>query len=265
MRPTRKAALVAALALGCAGASGPAPREGTRRPEPGLGVDAALSLLDAAASDGTYTLQAEDPFVSRIEDGVWQEVDPRATNGSGADVHVAVAARRVCSDWRFRTEEKLIDHSAEARASWFLLRNGGLVAWDHWTFGPTCRLENHFRPARDEDRDTERALLRFVDQRLPDPAPSPEIRFARGHAYLEAGRLKEAQRMLRSGDRAIDFWVASYAHHELSPERRAVLDDRERKLRSARVQLSLAIDRVERERGGAPTDPTDRYFRGLDP
>jgi hypothetical protein len=253
---------------GCAGASGPrgAAVEGGAAPRLGMPASETLEILHATPADGGYRIEVTGEFVSRIEDGVWHEVPPAAAAGSGAEnAHLAMVARRECSDWELGGENGLVNHHTQSRASWFLLREGGLVAWDHWTFGPACEPANSLRPAVAPDRDTERTLLRFVDQRYPDPLPSIEIRFQRGHAYLAVGRLKDAQRMLRSGDRAIDVWIGAFRYHELPAERRAALDEREAELRRQRADLSVAIDRMELERDGPPEDPTERYFRGIDP
>jgi hypothetical protein len=267
-RPPRCGPLL--LALLVAGCAGSARWKRTPTPEPAAGLDAAevLAILYEGALDDGYTVRVEERFVSRIEDGVWTEISPEAAvaDASGAEVRIAMVARRTCSDWEREEGERLsaVHHTAE-RPSWFLLRGGRVVAYDHWRFGPRCSLTNHFRPARTGDRDAERTFLRFVAQRFPAPPPEPEVRFARGHAFLEAGRPEDARRALESGDRAMDAWRAAHEHHDLAPEAQAALDAREKSLRRARAELSVALARALRERDGEPEDPTQRFFEGLAP
>lgn len=258
------------LAAWLAGCTGGARWQRTPAPEPAPGLRAAdvLAVLYEGARDDGYTVRTDELFVSRIEDGVWSEISAEAAvaDASGPDVRIALVARRSCSDWTRKAGQRLsAEHHTAERPSWFLLRGGRAVAYDHWSFGPRCVVENRFRPARAEDRDAERTFLRFVAQRFPAPPPEPEVRFARGHAYLAAGRPEDARRALESGDRAMDAWRAAHEHHALTPDAQAALDAREASLRRARADLSVALARALRERDGEPEDPTRRYFEGLDP
>lgn len=235
-----------------------------RPPAEGMGTAEVLALLHVPPAGG-FSVELGDVFVSRIEDDMWREASERevAESASSSTGYTAIVGERSCSDWQWMTDEDYVGYQAEDRSSWYLLRGGSLVAWDHWTYGARCVPENSFRPARSEDRYTEKTLLRFAAQRFPNPVTPYETRFDRGLAYLEAERIDEARRMLKAGDRAIDSVANDHLHREAG-ETRTELRAEEEHLRRRRAELSVAIDRAVLEKRGLPTAPVERYFRGVD-
>jgi len=235
-----------------------------RPPTADMGAAEVLALLHVPPP-GEFSVELNDVVVSRIEDDVWHEASERevAKSAPGEADYTVIVGERSCGDWQWMTDEDYVGHQAEVRTSWYLLSGGSLVAWDHWTWGARCGPENSFRPARTEDRYTEKTLLRFVAQRFPNPVTPPEIRFDRGLAYLEAERIDDARRMLKAGDRAIDSVANDHVHREAGATRTELRGEEEH-LRRRRAELSVAIDRAVLEERGLPTAPVERYFRGVD-
>ena len=184
--------------------------------------------------------------VSKIAGGIWEPVpERRARRGDfaldpAADYVVVVA--RECSDWEGR------ERWSDERTSWFLLRGGRLVAYDHWTFGPRCGLANAFRPvdAASPSRTNERDLLRWLEQRRPPGRIPIDLRFQRGHAYVAAGRLEEAGAMLRFADEALAAREDLMSPREVAPEEEAAFEAEGQRLRGLRADLSAAIRDAER-------------------
>lgn len=229
-----------------------------------MGAAEVIALLHTHAA-GEFSVKVEDVFISRIEDDIWRTATESEVAGepAPADVYTVVVGNRTCSDWQWMSEEDYVGYQNEGRSSWYLLQGDTLVAWDHWSYLARCVPENSFHPARAENRRTEKELLRFVAQRFPNPTSPAAIRFDRGMAYVDAGRLDDARSMLQAGDRAIDSIVNDYQHREHGATRDALRDE-ETRLRRKRSELSVAIDRAVIAERGLPTDPEDRYFRGLE-
>ena len=267
--PTVRGALLLALgALACADPTArflaANPGWEPRPPAEDMGAAELIAMLHTPPT-GEYSVDVGDVFVSRIENDIWRESSERevAAEPGGPETYTVVVGRRSCSDWQWMSEEDYVGYQAEERASWYLLRGDALVAWDHWSYGERCVPANSFRPAREEHRYTEKVMLRFVAQRFPNPATPAPIRFERGHAYLEAERIDDARRMLKSGDRAIESVANDHLHREAG-ETRTALRAEEDRLRRQRAKLSVAIDRAVLEEKGVPNAPVDRYFRGVD-
>jgi len=234
-----------------------------RAPDQQMDGAEVLALLHVPPA-GEFTVTLEETFLSRVEDDIWREIPAReVASGAAATDYTVVIGARSCSDWQWMTDEDYVGYQAEERSSWYLLRGDTLIAWDHWNYGPRCVPVNAFRPARGDDLALERTLLRFVAQRFPNPQTPAEIRFDRGVAYLEAGRIAEARRMLKAGDRAIEVLSNDRIHRERGVTR-TELQAQEEHLRRRRAELSVAIDRAALEERGLPTAPVERFFRGVD-
>jgi hypothetical protein len=152
-----------------------------------------------------------------------------------------VLAVRRCGDWTGR------EHWAAERTSWFVLRDGKLAAFDHWSFGPRCAVANAFAPSPPELLETERTLRRFVDQRHP-PAPVPlAIRFRRGLAFFAAGRVQEARAELAAGDQGLAARQDLYRAGEHSERAQEAFRAESEELYALREQLSTALAQRGRE------------------
>lgn len=173
----------------------------------------------------------------RVDVDPWQALDPEALapDEAAPGTRQAVIAHRTC---RLRTGLRTL---ATPRASWLLFRDGRLEAFDHWSFGPACAGEHHFRPARGEDVALERDLVRYVAQRFPDAAPSALDQLAMGHAYLEAGRLEDARAMLAAARRRLDALAPTPGEAALPEEERAARAAEAEALRRAAASLHAEI------------------------
>lgn len=229
--------------FGEADAVAPPPAE-LPAPAAGLSLADTLGVAEARES-GELSAEAEVLRVARVADGIWEDLPVRRVRkgelalGAGADTVVVV--KRTCSDWQGR------ERWSDERASWFLLSDGALAAYDHWTFGPRCALGNAFRPVGAEApaRATERDLLRWLEQRHPPGSIPAAIRLQRGLAYVGAGRLDEARATLRFVDDALDGREHLFAARESTEEERAAFEAEGQRLRELRGDLSFAIREAE--------------------
>jgi hypothetical protein len=87
-----------------------------------------------------------------------------------------------------------------------------------------------------------------VAQRFPEDRPDPVTAALRGIALVEAGRLEDAERILRTAERQLDLWGEELANAaRLSDEELASLQEQEQLLRAARVKLGRALEKARRE------------------
>jgi hypothetical protein len=128
------------------------------------------------------------------------------------------------------------------RGSWYLLRAGRLLAFDHAGFGPACAARPAFEPAAGSDVAVERSLQRWISQRFPPEAVPPEERLARGLRLLEHGRREEATRELFALDQRLDELARRQNEFETpDADERARLAREEEQLRPLRAQLHHAL------------------------
>jgi hypothetical protein len=82
-------------------------------------------------------------------------------------------------------------------------------------------------------------LVRYSASRYPESAPTTEEMLGKGLALVLAGRLTDAEKMLRRADRKIDF-MSSDAD-SLPEDEREALEVEEKQLRAMRAKLSRAL------------------------
>jgi hypothetical protein len=227
-------------------------------PQPGMELPAVLDLA-SSVERGSFAVWADILRIVAVKDGVWKDLRlaevrrPAFTPDPATDYVVVV--KRTCRDWEGR------QRWSDVRMSWFLLPGGRLAAYDHWTFGPRCAVADRFRPAAEGSpaRTTERDLLRWLEQRHPQGRLPIELRFQRGEAFVEAGRLDEARALLRFGDDAIEARDHLHRPREESAAESGAFQTEQARLRRLRADLSTAIRRAEAERspppGGSPPAP----------
>ena len=243
--------LAAACAAGCSwhrpGEANPvaiAP-EGHPMPSEGLGIAEVIALAESA-EQGDFSADAEVLRVAKVTDKIWEDVPVRDARRSGLALDPAaeyvVVARRECSDW---TSDR--DRWTEERASWFLLVDGKLAAWDHFAFGPQCGIAESFRPVRAGSPSlvTERDLLRWLEQRHPPGKLPIELRYLRGRAFASADRIAEARAMLHFGDDAVEANEQLFEVRETTEEERAVYDREARRLGDLRALLTAELREAE--------------------
>lgn len=222
-----------------------APAEGAlAEPEPGASLAEVIALAEAREGGG-FSVESDLERVARVHDGIWEDVPARSARrpdfAAEPGAEYVVVVRRSCRDWEGR------ERWSDERASWFLLRDGRLSAYDHWRFGPRCSLLGAFRPvpADSPARATERDLRRWLDQRHPPGRLPIELRFRRGIAYASAGRLAEARAALRFGDGALVSREDLFEKREVTPAEAEAFELEGRRLRALREDLRAAIQRAE--------------------
>jgi hypothetical protein len=247
-RPGLARLAAAATAAALAACSWQARERGGALPAP---LAAPAIAVGASATDVLALAHAQEPGgidvdlrelrVSRVTDGFWEEVEPSDAAADPAGELAVIAVRR-CGDWTGRR------HWEAERASWFVLRDGALAAFDHWSFGPRCALGNAFAPSPPALLETERTLRRFVDQRHP-PAPPPlAIRFRRGLAFQAAGRRSEARAELQAGDAALASREDLWRERDASPLEQETFRLESEELYRLREELAAALARERASR-----------------
>lgn len=170
----------------------------------------------------------------------WTPVEPGTADGIAGPL--AVVAGRRC------TQREGLDREERERASWFLLRHGALLAYDHDGFAPLCEASPAYVPAPREDVGIERMLVRYVTQRWPGDGVSPDERLPRGLALLDARRADDALLELQAFDRDIAELERRKEETEDEAQREAWSREVAR-LGPLRARLHHAL-REWRERGG---------------
>ena len=221
------------LALACAGAPPPLPPGVSATPA--LGDPIALLVTKLHHAEGAPTpVELRELRAMAVDREPWQPLDPAVAGSYPGEVGV-IAGRR-CT-WR----EGLSRHQTD-RASWFLLDEGALTAFDHQGFGPACESRPAFEPAAADQVALERSLMRYLSQRWPVSEIPGEQRLARGLRLLERGRSEDAASELYALDRRIDELERRQTEYE-TPDalERERLRDEEQRLRPLRAQLHHAL------------------------
>ena len=121
------------------------------------------------------------------------------------------------------------------RASWYVFEAGQLHAFDHYEFGDGCGAHNVFRPSPPAEVARERTLVRFVAQRYPRARGTVVEGMEKGLAFVEVGRLDDAEAQYDAGTRTLEDIVVQRKMKPGVPD--PVLDQRESELRPLHRQL----------------------------
>jgi hypothetical protein len=231
--------LAAACALACAG---PPPLPAGASATPALGDALGLLLVKLHHAEGApAAIELRELRVIDVASEPWRTLPPGAAEGRTGLLGV-IAGRR-CT-WRdgFAAGE-------EVRASWYVLRESRLEAFDHQGFGDACAARPSFEPAGAAERELERSLTRYLAQRYPGHAIGADERFARGLALLGRGRPDDARFELQALDRRLDELDRRLSEQETpSAEERAALRREEERLRPLRARLHRELaESIERE------------------
>jgi hypothetical protein len=201
-------------------------------PRAGDGFEETVASIHAGP-EGPFDVSVRELRVLRVDSAPWETLSvDSAAAGSGEWIVGAIALRR-CKGRRgirFFTSE---------RVSWYVFAAGRLVSYDHFEFGEACETENHYLPSRAEHLATERALIRYAASRYPGSAPTTAEMLSKGLALVSADRLPDAERMLRTADRALDSMTNE--GEALPEEEREAFAEEEKRLRAMRARLSRAI------------------------
>jgi hypothetical protein len=209
-----------------------------RPPIAGDSLEQTLALLQTKPED-PFEVSVLEFRVLRADVEPWETLSVDSAIATPEAQIIALIAPQRCKGRRG------IHFFGSERVSWYIFVAGGLVSYDHFEFGEACEPANHYLPSRGEQLATERALVRYAASRYPESAPTTEEMLGKGLALVSAGRLPEAERLLRSADREIDFMSAKI--ETSSQEEREALEAKEKRLRAMRVKLSRAIAAAQKK------------------
>ncbi len=168
----------------------------------------------------------------------WTEIDV-ASLESGAyqsdkDGSYAVAAEIGC------LSNVALERYLGERASWYLLENNKISAFDHYDFTGRCAVSNTFEPARGDQIPKEYAIVENVMSQMTQVPVHPIHFYTKGVAYVLAGRGEDAAIMLARGDEGFDPTGKRSVRFDGS---RSVKIAGEDEAHQARVQLLGAMKR----------------------
>jgi len=134
---------------------------------------------------------------------------------------------------------------------------GQLHAFDHYEFGDDCSAHNVFQPSPPAEVARERTLVRFVAQRYPRARGTVVEGMEKGLAFVEVGRLDDAEAQYDAGTRTLEDIVVQRKMKPGVPD--PVLDQRESELRPLHRQLHDEL--LEARRTEAKIQREEREIR----
>jgi hypothetical protein len=194
------AALGALAALAC---GTPGPYDAYRAQHPGW--DGEFAREGASPEEVVAGLYApatsEDSRIEVVELQLWRAQGDQATpidvddwrRGDVAlapDADVMLIAHRRCH------AQRGLEESEVERVGYYLFPALRLEAFDDYAFGRTCAVTNSFRAARGPTVPLERAAAQRVASDFGRMPVDPAQLYRRGLAYLEAGRVTDAEAVL---------------------------------------------------------------------
>lgn len=167
-------------------------------PREGASLEEVLAGLYAPANSEDARIEVDALEIWRIEGDVAGRIDFEALRSGdlvlAAETDVVVLAPRRC-----HAERGLQDVGGE-RVGYYLLPDLRLQAYDHYAFGKACAVKNEFRAARGEAIALELAAAQRVASDYGRMPIDLVQLYRRGLAYLEAGRVREAEAVLTTGE-----------------------------------------------------------------
>jgi hypothetical protein len=203
-----------------------------------------LQKLPHAGGAGA-DVEIEELRVISVGQLPWTALEPEAAGSETGPT--AVVAGRDC------TQREGLKRYESARASWFLLRHGVLLAFDHDDFALHCEAVPSYVPAPRDDIPIERMLVRYVSQRWPGDAVTPDERLTRGLALIEAQRAEDALLELQ----ALDREIAELERRQEETEDNVLREEWSRdiaRLGPERARLYHALREWREQRGETPWD-----------
>ena len=166
-------------------------REGATLEEVVAGLYAPATSEDARIEVVELQLwRAQGDVATPIDALAWRRGDVTLA----ADTDVIVIAKRAC-----RAERGLEDLEVE-RVGYYLLPSLRVAAFDDYAFGKACAVTNVFRAARGPVIPLEHAAAQRIASDFGRVSLDPAQLYRRGLAYLEAGRVRDAQGVLTAAE-----------------------------------------------------------------
>ncbi len=167
-------------------------------PRAGASLEEVLAALHAPATQAGTRISVDALEIWRVAAGGASQIEfeavgrGEARQGDGADV--VVIALRTCQ------AERGLETLATPRVGYYLLPALRLSAYDHYDFGRVCAVQSQFLAARGPARLLEQvAVARIASHFGRVSLDLPQL-YRRGLAYLEAGRVRDAEAALTSGE-----------------------------------------------------------------
>lgn len=165
-------------------------------PRPNSDLEELLASLYAPDANGSISVEVLRVEILRVDTSPWQPIAFEAIR-SGALHSDDAQSYAVVVDWSC-TAEVGLQTTKEKRAASYLLPDNRLQAWDHYRFRAGCAVEDEFVAARrGSAAQLEGELASRVAQSRGKTKLGLEGAYRRGLAYLEVGRLAEAQALAR--------------------------------------------------------------------
>lgn len=167
-------------------------------PREDASLEEVVAALHAPANAEGSRIEVETLQLWRVDGDVASRIDfdafLRGEAQLAPDTDVAVLAPRRC------TSERGLQEVKAERVGTYLLPDLRLEAWDHYDFGKACAVSNSFRAARAPAVALERAAAERVAADYGRPKLDLPQVYRRGLAYLEAGRVRDAEAALTAGE-----------------------------------------------------------------
>jgi len=167
-------------------------------PREGASLDEVLAALHAPAThegtriavDAIEVWQIDAEGASRIDFETVRRGEARLEDGTNA----VVIALRTCQ------AERGLETLSTPRVGYYLLPGLRLSAYDHYDFGRICAVQSQFLAARGPALPLEQAAVARIASHYGRVPLDLSQLYRRGLGYLEAGRVRDAQAALTSGE-----------------------------------------------------------------
>jgi hypothetical protein len=168
-------------------------------PEEDSDLEQVLASIYAPQPDEKLEVKVRTLEIYRTDAHPWralafESVRAGDTAGSPTESYAVIV------DWTCEAEHGLNKIGGERRA-YYLLPGDRLAAWDHVRFRGDCALTTEYRAARGPEAATESEVTARIRKTYGKTSLELDEVYRRGLAYVEAGRLLEAQAMLTLGER----------------------------------------------------------------
>jgi hypothetical protein len=167
-------------------------------PREGASLEQVLAGLYAPATQDGTRISVDTVEIWRVDSSGATRIEfdgvRRGEVGLEPQADLVVIALRTCQS------ERGLESLSTTRAGYYVLPELRLAAYDHYVFGRLCAAENQFLAARGDALQLEQvATARIATHYGRVPLDLSQL-YRRGLAYLEAGRVLDAEAVLTRGE-----------------------------------------------------------------
>ena len=137
-----------------------------------------------------------------------------------------------------------------SRRSWYLLSKNSLAAWDHVEYSEFCAMYTDYNPAWRSMAGLERSLTDYAEKNFPTSPARHYVLYQRGLRLVTAGRVEEAEAMLRTADETVDGSPQGLAGSRMGRIRTRLVSPAD--LAAARRALERAIETAKQQGASGP-------------